>query len=201
LSKPIVTTDEVRFVVTRIGDPVPVFQRIFAPTETGSASISVPPFAVTQGGMLLARIDTDTRVNLAGIRFTPKLTYETVDGAPAPTDTNGTRLLTLDLPATAQIYPISATTTALTPWIAPGGPVQVTQIVSGAGPAGFNGRITLAAKSGGVLLVKQPISIVNGGIAGPDRLNVGFDLPAGTPVFFTAEATNPRTPAAFTHGP
>ena len=203
--KPVVTTDEVRFVITRVGDPIPVFQRVFAPTETGTASINVPPFAVTQGDMLLARIDTDTRVNLAGMRFTPRLTYETVDGAPAPTDTNGTRLLTLDLQATAQIYPVSASLNPQTPWIAPGGPVQVTQIVSGAGPAGFNGRITLAAKSGGVLLVKQPINIINGAIQVingviQDRLDVVFDLPAGTPVFFTAEATNPGTLGSFSIG-
>src|SRR5262249_10320504 len=86
------------------------------------------------------------------------------------------------------------------PWIAPGGPVEVTQIVSGGGTAGFNGRIALAAKSGGVLLAKQLINIVNGAIAGVERLDVVLDLPAGTPVFFTAEATNPGTLAAFTIG-
>ncbi len=197
--KPFITSDEVRFVITRNGNPVPVFERVFAPTETGTLPISVPPLTLTQGDMLLARIDTDTRVNLSGIRFTPRLAYETVDGAPAPTNpVDGTRLLTLDLLAAAQIYPISATT-PFAPWISPGGTFEITQIVAGSAPAGFNGRITLAAKSGGALLAKQQIQIVNGAIFGPDRLSAILTLAAGQVVFFTAEATNSGTLGSLHH--
>jgi RHS repeat-associated protein len=198
ISKPIPTSDEVRFVITLNGTAV--FQRVFAPNEIGTAPVSVPaPLTLAQGDQVLARIDIDTRVNLAGLRFAPTLAYETVDGAPAPIAPDGTRQLRLDLPATAQIYPISAIT-PFAPWVSPGGTFEITQIVAGSAPAGFNGRITLAAKSGGTLLAKQRIDIVNGVIVGPDRLSAVLSLAAGQVVFFTAEATNPGTPGAFTIG-
>src|SRR5262249_49087981 len=73
-----------------------------------------------------------------------------------------------------------------------------TQTVSGTGPVGLNGQITLAAKSGGVLLGKQVVSIVNGAISGAATLDVTFNLPAGTPVFFTAEVSDPALLTAFT---
>ena len=195
--KPIATSDEVRFVITHKG--LPVFQRTFAPGETGTEPFSVP-LTLTEGDEILARIDADTRINLAGLRFASTLTYETVNGAPAPTAPDGTRLLKLDLPATAQIYPVSAVS-QFAPWVSPGGTFEITQIVSGSAPAGFNGRIALAARSGGVLLAKQRIDIVNGAIVGPDRLNATLTLAAGQVVFFTAEATNPGTLGAFTVGP
>jgi RHS repeat-associated protein len=195
--KPIATSDEVRFVITLKG--APVFLRTFAPGETGSEPFSVP-LTLTEGDVLLARIDADTRINLAGLRLASTLTYETVNGAPAPTAPDGTRLLKLDLPATAQIYPISAVS-QFAPWVSPGGTFEITQIVAGSAPAVFNGRITLAARSGGVLLAKQRIDIVNGAIVGPDRLNATLTLAAGQVVFFTAEATHPGTLGAFTVGP
>ena len=195
--KPIATSDEVRFVITLKG--APVFLRTFAPGETGSEPFSVP-LTLTEGDVLLARIDADTRINLAGLRLASTLTYETVNGAPAPTAPDGTRLLKLDLPATAQIYPISAVS-QFAPWVSPGGTFEITQIVAGSAPAVFNGRIALAARSGGVLLAKQRIDIVNGAIVGPDRLNATLTLAAGQVVFFTAEATHPGTLGAFTVGP
>jgi RHS repeat-associated protein len=196
LVKPVATSDEVRFVVTHKG--LPVFQRTFAPGETGSEPFSVP-LTLSEGDEILARIDADTRINLAGLRFTPTLAYETVNGAPAPTAPDGTRLLKLDLPATAQIYPVSAVS-QFAPWVSPGGTFEITQIVAGSAPTGFNGRITLAARSGGVLIAKQRIDIVNGAIVGPDRLNATLTLAAGQVVFFTAEATNPGTLGPFTVG-
>jgi RHS repeat-associated protein len=195
--KPITTSDEVRFVITLNG--APVFQRTFAPGATGTEPFSVP-LTLTEGDVLLARIDADTRINLAGLRLASTLTYETVNGAPAPTAPDGTRLLKLDLPATAQIYPISAVS-QFAPWVSPGGTFEITQIVAGSAPAGFNGRIALAARTGGVLLAKQIVNIVNGAIVGPDRLTATLTLAAGQVVFFTAEATNPGTLGAFTIGP
>ncbi len=195
--KPNVTTDEVRFTVTVNGTVA--FSQVFAPGDTGTVPVSVP-LTLNQGDQIVARIDADTRVNLFGIRFATTLAYQTIAGSPAPTTPDGTPLLTQELLATAQIYPVAASANPQTPWIAPGGPVEVIQIVSGAGPAGFNDRIALAAKSGGVLLAKQIVSVVNGAIVGPDRLDVVFNLPAGTAVFFTAEATNPGTLGFFSIG-
>ena len=86
------------------------------------------------------------------------------------------------------------------PWVSPGGTFEITQVVAGSAPAGFNGRITLAARSGGMLLAKQRIDIVNGAIVGPDRLSAILTLAAGQVVFFTAEATHPGTLGAFTIG-
>ena len=197
LSKPIATSDEVRFVITRVGDPIPVFQRVFAPTETGTASINVP-LTLAQGDQLLARIDTDTRINLAGLRFAPTLAYQSIDGEP-PIAPDGLSQLKIDLPATAQIYPVSAVS-PFAPWDSPGGTFEITQVVAGSAPPGFNGRITLAAKSGGTLLAKQVINIVNGQIVGPDRLSATLSLAANQVVCFTAEATNPGTLGAFTIG-
>jgi RHS repeat-associated protein len=198
ISKPIPTSDEVRFVI-RLNGTV-VFQSVFAANETGSVPVSLPaPLTLAQGDQLLARMEVDTRINLAGLRFAPTLAYETVDGAPAPIAPDGTRALRLDLPATAQIYPVSAVS-PFAPWVSPGGTFEITQIVAGSAPAGFNGRITLAAKSGGSILAKQPIDIANGLIVGPDRLSAVLSLAAGQVVFFTAEATNPGTLGAFSVG-
>src|SRR6185295_4887127 len=108
LSKPIPTSDEIRFVITRItpSGTQEVFKRVFTANETGSADVSVP-LTITQGDQVLARIDADTRVNLAGLRFAPTLAYQTIDGEP-PIAPDGLRQLKVDLPATAQIYPVSA---------------------------------------------------------------------------------------------
>src|SRR5262249_38616753 len=195
LTKPNVTSDDVRFTVTLNG--APVFTQVFAAGDTGSVPVSVP-LTLNQGDQLFARIDADTRVNLSGITFAPTLTYQTVNGLPAPARPDGTLLLTLEVPVTAQVYTFSTSPNPPTPFAAPGGPVEITQTVSGAAPAGITGRITLAAKSGGVLLAKQVVSIVNGVIIGPAGLDVTLDLPAGTPVFFTADATDPAIPASFT---
>jgi RHS repeat-associated protein len=199
LSKPIPTSDEVRFVITRITPTgtQEIFKRIFAANETGSADVSVP-LTITQGDQVLARIDADTRVNLAGLRFAPTLAYQTIDGEP-PIGADGLRQLKVDLPATAQIYPVSAVS-PFAPWVSPGGTFEITQVVAGSAPTGFNGRITLAAKSNGTLLAKQVINIVDGQILGPDRLSALLSLAADQVVFFTAEATNPGTLGAFTVG-
>jgi RHS repeat-associated protein len=195
LAKPNVTSDEVRFTVTLNGTPV--FTQVFAAGATGSVPVSVP-LTLNQGDQLFARIDSDTRVNLSGITFAPTLTYQTVNGLPAPTAPDGTLLLTLEVPVTAQVYTVSTAPNPPAPFIAPGGQVEVTQTVSGTGPVGLNARVTLAAKSGGLLLAKQPVSIVNGVITGPSGLDAVFNLPAGTPVFFTVEATDPGVLTAFT---
>jgi RHS repeat-associated protein len=202
LSKPNVTSDAVTIRVFQNG--AEVFSKETPANESGDFSIATNELNVTRGEPLLVRIDSDASINLAGIRFVPQLTYSTVDGQPAPTDANGNSQVVIEPPVTAQIYPIVALPDPATPpepWIAPGGQVQVTQIVSGSGAAGFNGRITLSAKSGGTLLAKQRIDIVKGAIVGTDRLSVVLDVPAQTPVFFTADATNPGTLGAFTIGP
>jgi hypothetical protein len=169
---------------------------------TGTAPVNFNvPVTLSQGDQLLARIDSDTRINLSGIRFPATLTYNTeIEGLPAPALPDGTAALKLELPVTAQVYSTAFTGPVNpvapphhnppTPWIAPGGPVQVTQEVSG--PAGLSGRIALAAKSGGVLLSKHIVNLVGGS----DSFSVTYNLPAGTPVFFTAEVTNRTTFAA-----
>jgi RHS repeat-associated protein len=207
ITKPNVTTDDVSFTVSVIpansppGTPgTPVFSQTILAGNIGSAPVSVPLNNLNPGDQIVARINTDTRIDLSGIGFTATLAYNTIAGAPAPTNPNGSPAVTQELPVAAQVFPVSTSPNPPTPWIAPGGPIEVTQIVSGAGAADFNGRIALAAKSGGVLLTKQLINVVNGAIAGVDRLDVVFNLPAGTPVFFTAEATNPSTLAAFNIG-
>jgi hypothetical protein len=48
---------------------------------------------------------------------------------------------------------------------------------------------------------KQVVSIVNGAISGPATLDVTFNLPAGTLVYFTANATNPAILSNFTISP
>ena len=202
LSKPNITSDAVTVRVFHNG--AEVFAQEVAAGTTGDVPIAVPARDLTRGDLLLIRIDADTRINLAGIRFAPRLAYTIVDGQPAPTNPDGSSQVVLDAPVSAQVYPVVGFPTPLVPlepWIAPGGSVEVTQIVSGSGTAGFNSRITLAARSGGTLLAKQRIEIVNGAFKdGIDRLKVVLDLPAGTPVFFTADATNPGTLGAFTIG-
>src|SRR5499433_889812 len=202
--KPNVTTDDVNFVITQNG--VPVFAQTIAAaattppgsTPTSGLPFSVPALTLNQNDQIVARIMSDTRINLSGIRFTPTLAYQTINGSPAPVAGDGTPRLTQLLPATAQVFGVSVAGAPQTAFIAPGGPVEVTQTVSGTGPIGLNGSITLAAKSGGVLLGKQVVSIVNGVITGPATLDVTFNLPAGTPVFFTAEVSSPAILSAFT---
>jgi RHS repeat-associated protein len=199
LVKPIATSDEVRFVVTHrsaaTGLVKVVFQRAFAPGATGNEPFSVP-LTLTEGDEVLARIDADTRINLAGLRFASTLTYETVNGAPAPMKPDGTRLLKIDLPTTAQVYPVSAVS-PFAPWVSTvDGTVHITQVVTSPGP-GFTGRITLAARSGGVMLAKQTINIDNGVFKdGIDRLSADLTVTTDQVVFFTAEATNPATPVS-----
>jgi Salmonella virulence plasmid 65kDa B protein/Insecticide toxin TcdB middle/N-terminal region len=199
--KPNVTTDDVTFVITQNGTPV-FLQTIPAGSTlpANGVPITLPssPLTLSQNDQLLARITSNTRVNLSGIAFTPTLAYQTINGGPAPKAADGTPQLAILMPATAQLFGMSTSGTPQTAFIAPGGPVQVTQTVSGSGPAGLNGQITLAAKSGGVLLAKQVVSIMGGVISGPAALNVTLNLPAGAPVFFTAEATSPAILANFT---
>src|SRR5215467_10240419 len=207
--KPNVTTDDVNFVITQNG--APVFAQTIAAaavTPAGGLPIVLPPssspLTLNQNDQIVARITSDTRVNLSGILFTPTLAYQTINGSPAPTKSDGTPQLTQLLPATAQVFGVSVAGAPQTAFIAPGGPVEVTQTVSGTGPIGLNGSITLAAKSGGVLLGKQVVTISNGAItvnnvAVPSvTFDVTFNLPAGTPVFFTAEVSSPAILSAFT---
>src|SRR5262249_32176031 len=129
--KPNITTDEVHFTITltRAGATTTVFSRVFAPGETGTDTIEqgTPPQGLMvdlqQGDLILARIDSDTRINLSGIRFAPTLAYQTIQGSPAPRTPNGTPALQLDLPATAQIFATSNLGPGgqPTPFVAPGG--------------------------------------------------------------------------------
>src|SRR5215813_7300334 len=207
--KPNVTTDDVNFIITQNG--ATVFAQTIAAaavTPAGGLPIVLPPssspLTLNQNDQIVARITSDTRVNLSGILFTPTLAYQTINGSPAPTKSDGTPQLTQLLPATAQVFGVSVAGAPQTAFIAPGGPVEVTQTVSGTGPIGLNGSITLAAKSGGVLLGKQVVTISNGAItvnnvAVPSvTFDVTFNLPAGTPVFFTAEVSSPAILSAFT---
>jgi hypothetical protein len=189
--KPNVTTDDVVFTVMQgppSGPATPVFSQTILAGATGTVPFSTP-LTLNQGDLVTARIETDTRINLFGIRFTPTLAYQTIAGAPAPTKPDGTPALTQEMPATAQVYSVSTFPNPSAPFIAPAGQVQVTWTATG---ATTSGQITLAAKSGGVLLQKSSAS------SGTAQLNLSLNLPAGTPVFFTADATDPATLAAFT---
>jgi hypothetical protein len=200
LVKPNVTTDDVTFTITQNGSPV--FSQLVPAGSTTSAAGTPVNVSLTlnQGDTLIARISSNTRVNLASVSFNPVLTYQTINGATAPTAPDGTPLLTFMMPATAQVFGVSTSATPVAAWSAPGGQVEVTQTVSGSGPATLNAQVTLAVKSGGTLIAEQVVSIVNGAISGTATLDVVLNLAAGTPVTFTAEATDPAVVSNFTIG-
>src|SRR5262249_58026789 len=82
--KPNVTTDDVNFVITQNG--APVFAQTIAAaavTPAGGLPIVLPPssspLTLNQNDQIVARITSDTRVNLSGILFTPTLAYQTIN--------------------------------------------------------------------------------------------------------------------------
>ena len=112
---------------------------------------------LNQGDQILARIDADTRVNLFGHPLRADARLSDGRGRPGP---DGARRN-----AAPQARPAGDGAdlhhfrprpgSQPTPFIAPGGPVESHPDRVRSAPAGFNGRITLAAKSGGALLAKQ----------------------------------------------
>src|SRR5262249_38525613 len=94
LAKPNVTTDDVPFTIPQNGTAV--FTQVIpaaSTTPAGGVPFSVPSLTLNQNDQVVARINSDTRINLSGITFTPTLTYQTVNGAPAPAKADGTLLL------------------------------------------------------------------------------------------------------------
>src|SRR6202030_1062023 len=90
--KPNVTTDDVNFVIMQNG--VAVFAQTIAAAATtpvGGLPIVLPssPLTLNQNDQIVARITSDTRVNLSGILFTPTLAYQTINGNPAPAAADG----------------------------------------------------------------------------------------------------------------
>ena len=201
LIKPAATTDDVAVEVQQNG--LVVYRTTFGAAQTGAFHISVNLVTVAQQ-QIQVRLDTDSRIDLSHIRFAPILTFQTINGQPAPKDGNGNPLLYFYPPVAAQIYPQNASASPYDPIIAPfDGDICVRQTVSmlALTPPDYVTNVTLAVKSPGVLLAKQRIDVRAGVIVGTDTLAATFSVHAGDGLYFTADATAPDSLLHVSIGP
>ena len=90
LVKRAATTDDLTVQVLRNG--ALVFEQTVTADQTGTIPVQAQ-LTTTAQQQIEVRLVADSRIDLSGIRFSPKLVYQTVDGKPAPKDQSGASLL------------------------------------------------------------------------------------------------------------
>jgi RHS repeat-associated protein len=150
------------------------------------------------------RLDTDSRIDLTGIHFTPHMAYDTIMGQPAPLDPDGNPAIVLTPTLTSQIYPqnMGGSTAAYVPWTVPTTlPAnnlqlwvrQAVTITNPAIPTTYTTNIALEVKQPGQRLAKQRVDVRNGAVSGTNRLDVHIPVTPGETLYFEADATTPDT--------
>jgi RHS repeat-associated protein len=187
------TSDDVRVDVLKNGQVVS--SQSIAAEFVGNVPVQLALDTATTD-LILVRVFSDSRIDLSGVEFAPRMVYTAVSGASTLTDERGNPIYAFDVPASAQIYPRNASAEPYQPFVVAGdGMLHVTQSVSisAAPPAGYTTQVTLAVKRAGVRLAKLPVLIRDGVIVGSGTLDADIPVKAGDVIYFTVDATDPDT--------
>ena len=193
-----VTTDDIVLQIRKGNDLALIYDMTLSADQTGKFPVN-QPLDLNTGDALQLWIETDTRVDLSGISFLPRLSYTTVDGQDVPL-VDGEPALFFNLAASSRIYPRNTSTSVYSPFVADrDGTLKVHWAVEGIGstPDDYTGAITLAIKRPGERLAKQRIEFVNGSIDGTSELGTSIEVLDGDVLYFVADSTDEGSADAF----
>ncbi|HET9495728.1 MAG TPA: SpvB/TcaC N-terminal domain-containing protein [Chloroflexia bacterium] len=210
LVKDSATTDDVTLTITQSQWPVVsgqwsvIHQQTLDWDQTGSFPVNLN-LATLMGSRIRVRIESDSRIDITGIHFAPRLEYDTIMGQPAPVDENGDPAIVLAPPVTTGVFPQTlgvggAAPAPYQPWVVPSDlPTSTLQlrvqqaitVTNPSIPSTYTTSITLGVKRPGELIAKQRVDIQNGVISGTNRLDVQFPVERGDILYFEADAAAP----------
>lgn len=205
-----VTTDDVNLLITKFdgSTTTTVFQQTLTWDQTGSFPVTTT-LSTRPGDRIRVRIDADSRIDLTGIHFTPRIVYNTIMGQTAPMDEDGNPAIVLTPTLSAQVFPQNLRGTTASgpyqPWIVPSNlPTSTLQLriqqsvsLSSSVPSTYTTNIALEVKRPGVAggsperLAKQRIDVRNGAISGTNAISVTIPVERGDVLYFDADATAP----------
>ena len=198
LVKSAATTDDLTVLVLQNGTPV--HEQTITADQTGTFAVQAN-LTTTAQQQIEVRLVADSRIDLSGVRFSPQLVYQTVDGQPAPKDQSGASLLVFPPPVAGPDLPASArgrarprrmsrgsrrptaSSTCTRRWRRPARQL----------PADYAANVTLTIKRDGERLAKLRAEIRDGELPGPQALDARIEVAKGDRLFFSADITSAET--------